>query len=228
MQDNIIRVLIADDHTVVRAGLKSLLDLEPDIRVIAEVANGIDAVTYARRLKPDVVIMDLTMPGMDGIAATREIAQCVPATRVLVVTVHPQDESLLPAMSAGAAGYLVKTEADREVAAAVRTVARGGRYLGPAAQWLVANQANVAPVDPDGVRYQLLSERERNILGLIAQGCSAVEIGDRLAISPKSVDRYERRIEDKLNFTQLSDCVRFAREIGMIGTGRDGEIPQRR
>jgi two-component system response regulator NreC len=191
-----------------------------------EVDNGIDAVTYARRLRPDVVIMDLTMPGMDGITATREIVQHVSAARVLVVTVHPEDESLLPAMRAGAAGYLVKSEADREVATAIRTVARGGRYLGPAAQGVVAK--NVAPADADGARYRLLTERERNILRLIAQGCSAAEIGDRLAISPKSIDRYERRIEDKLNFTQLSDYVRFARKVGMIGGGCDGEIPQRR
>jgi two-component system response regulator NreC len=227
MEDGIIRILIADDHSVVRAGLKSLLDLEPDIRVIAEVGNGTDAVTYARRLRPDVVIMDLTMPGMDGITATREIVQHVPAVRVLVVTVHPEDELLLPAMSAGAAGYLVKSEADREVATAVRTVARGERYLGPAAQRVVANRENIARVDVDGARYRLLSERERKILGLVAEGCSAAEIGARLTINPKSVERYERRIEDKLNFTKRSDYLRFARTIGVIGLGREGEIPQR-
>jgi two-component system response regulator NreC len=132
-----IRVLLADDHMVVRAGLKSLLGSEPDIRIIAEVSNGPDAVSYAMRLEPDVVIMDLTMPGQDGIEATKEIVEKAPNVRVLVLTVHPEDESLVAAMSAGASGYLLKSDADREIATAVRSVSRGERYLGPRAERLL-------------------------------------------------------------------------------------------
>jgi len=213
----VIRVLLADDHMVVRAGLKSLLGAEPDIGVIAEVSNGADAVSYAIRLRPDVVIMDLTMPGQDGIAATKEIVAKAPGVRVLVLTVHPEDESLVAAMSAGAFGYLLKSDADREIAAAVRSVSRGERYLRPQAERLLED----AHLERDAVtserdRYRRLTERERSVLRYVALGHTAAEIADRLLISPKSVDTYKRRIGDKLGLEHRWEYVRFAYKLGIL------------
>jgi len=212
-----IRVLLADDHMVVRAGLKSLLGSEPDIRIIAEVSNGPDAVSYAMRLEPDVVIMDLTMPGQDGIEATKEIVEKAPNVRVLVLTVHPEDESLVAAMSAGASGYLLKSDADREIATAVRSVSRGERYLGPRAERLLQGstaEADVAALETD--RYQRLTPRERAVLRYVALGHTGAEIAARLLISPKSVDTYKRRIADKLNLTHRWEYVRFAFKLGIL------------
>ena len=129
-----MRVVICDDHMVVRAGLKAMFDSTADIRVIAEVSNGSDAVSYTERLRPDVVVMDVSMPRMDGIAATKEILARIPSTRVLILTVHEEEELLVPAMDAGASGYLVKSRADRDVIDAVRSIARTGRYLRPGAE----------------------------------------------------------------------------------------------
>jgi DNA-binding NarL/FixJ family response regulator len=207
---------------IVRAGLKSLLGAEPDIRVIAEVSNGPDAVSYVTRLKPDVVIMDLTMPGQDGIAATKEIVAKAPSVRVLVLTVHPEDESLVAAMKAGASGYLLKSDADREIAAAVRAVSRGERYLGPRGrQLLEGSVSNGDKLAPETERYQLLTERERSVFRFVALGHTAAEIAARLLISPKSVDTYKRRIADKLNITHRSEYVRFAYKLGILESNQE-------
>jgi DNA-binding NarL/FixJ family response regulator len=224
-----IRVLLADDHMVVRAGLKSLLRAEPDIQVIAEVSNGPDAVSYAIRLKPDVVIMDLTMPGQDGIAATKEIVAKVPSVRVLVLTVHPEDESLIPAMNAGASGYLLKSDADREIAAAVRAVSRGERYLRPRAERLLEGSVSEGDAAvPERDRYRRLTERERAVLRYVALGHTAAEIAARLLISPKSVDTYKRRIADKLNLTHRWEYVRFAYNLGILQADHErDEVPPR-
>ena len=220
-----IRVLLADDHMVVRAGLKSLLGGEPDIRVVAEVSNGPDAVSYAIRLKPDVVIMDLTMPGQDGIAATKEIVTKAPGVRVLVLTVHPEDESLVAAMGAGASGYLLKSDADREIAAAVRTVNRGERYLRPQAERLLEGAAlERGTGTSESDRYRRLTERERSVLRHVALGHTAAEIGERLLISPKSVDTYKRRIADKLNLTHRWEYVRFAFKLGILRADHEASL----
>jgi DNA-binding NarL/FixJ family response regulator len=207
---------------IVRAGLKSLLGAEPDIRVIAEVSNGPDAVSYVTRLKPDVVIMDLTMPGQDGIAATKEIVAKAPSVRVLVLTVHPEDESLVAAMKAGASGYLLKSDADREIATAVRAVSRGERYLGPRGrQLLEGSVSNRDRLPPEADRYRLLTERERSVFRFVALGHTAAEIAARLLISPKSVDTYKRRIADKLNITHRSEYVRFAYKLGILESNQE-------
>jgi DNA-binding NarL/FixJ family response regulator len=211
-----IRVLLADDHMVVRAGLKSLLGAEPDIRVIAEVSNGPDAVSYAIRLEPDVVIMDLTMPGQDGIEATKEIIEKAPKVRVLVLTVHPEDESLVAAMNAGASGYLLKTDADREIAAAVRAVSRGERYLRPRAEQLLQGSVVDGDAAAPETGYRRLTQRERAVLRYVALGHTGAEIAARLLISPKSVDTYKRRIADKLNLTHRWEYVRFAFKLGIL------------
>jgi DNA-binding NarL/FixJ family response regulator len=160
--------------------------------------------------------MDLTMPGQDGIAATKEIVEKAPNVRVLVLTVHPEDESLVAAMNAGASGYLLKSDADREIAAAVRAVSRGERYLRPRAERLLEGVSKGDTVAPEADRYRLLTERERSVLRYVALGHTAAEIAAHLLISPKSVDTYKRRIADKLHLTHRWEYVRFAYKLGIL------------
>jgi DNA-binding NarL/FixJ family response regulator len=213
----IINVLLVDDHAIVRAGLKAVLGVAHDVRVIGEATNGVDAVSMAERLKPHVVIMDLTMPGGDGVSATKALALLPMAPKVLVLTMHTEEEHLLPALKAGASGYLVKSAADRELVDAIRAVIRGEMYVQPNAGRVLAR--GVLAKDPAGeerVRFDRLTERERNVLVLVARGYSAPEIGERLSISPKTVDTYKQRVNEKLGVTHRAEYVRIAMRLGLL------------
>ena len=217
MTDDVIRVVLADDHAVVRAGLKAVHGLARDIEVIGEVKNGLEAITLAERFKPDVVVMDLSMPELDGAAATRAIVKKGLAARVLILTMHTEEDYLVPLMEAGAAGYLVKSAADRELVDAVRAVAHGDVYVRPAAARVLAN--NLTKKDPaksERERFEKLTQRERDVLRLVAQGYSAPEIGERLFISPKTVDTYKQRIQEKLGLAHRSDYVQLALKLGLL------------
>jgi len=217
MSADLIRVILADDHAVVRAGLKAVLGVARDIEVISEAKTGREAVTLAERFKPDVVIMDLSMPDLDGTAATKEIVEKGLATRVLVLTMHAEEDYLVALMEAGAAGYLVKSAADRELVDAVRAVARGDVYVGAtAARVLAKNLTKKDPVKNERDRFDKLTQRERDVLRLVAQGFSAPEIGARLFISPKTVDTYKQRIQEKLGLSHRSDYVQFALKLGLL------------
>src|ERR1043166_2372832 len=186
MSSDNIRVLLADDHIVVRAGLKAVLGVARDIEVVGEAKTGAEAVALAERFNPDVVIMDLSMPDMDGMAATKAIVAKGLRSRVLVLTMHAEEEYLVPLMEAGAAGYLVKSAADRELVDAVRAIARGDIYVRPvAARVLAKNLTKKDPAKVDRERVERLTQRERDVLTLVAQGYSAPEIGERLFISSK-------------------------------------------
>jgi len=212
-----IRVVLADDHNVVRAGLKAVLSAARDIQVVGEAPNGREAVAMAERLKPDVVVMDLTMPDLDGIGATKEIVQKGLQARVLVLTMHLEDDYLVPLMEAGAAGYLVKSVADRELVDAVRAVARGDMYVRPAAARVLAqNLSRRAASQTEQERFDHLTQREQNVLRLVAQGYSAPEIGKELFISPKTVDTYKQRIQEKLGIAHRADYVQFALKLGLL------------
>jgi DNA-binding NarL/FixJ family response regulator len=213
----IINVLLVDDHAIVRAGLKAVLSVAHDVRVIGEAANGVDAVSMAERLKPHVVIMDLTMPGGDGVSATKALAQLSMAPKVLVLTMHTEEEHLLPALKAGASGYLVKSAADRELVDAIRAVIRGEMYVQPNAGRVLARGVLAKdPADEERVRFDRLTERERNVLVLVARGYSAPEIGERLSISPKTVDTYKQRVNEKLGVTHRAEYVRIAMRLGLL------------
>jgi DNA-binding NarL/FixJ family response regulator len=217
MIGDMIRVVLADDHAVVRAGLKAVLSAARDIEVVAEAKNGREAVNLVERFKPDVVVMDLSMPELDGTAATKEIVEKGLAARVLVLTMHAEEDYLVPLMEAGAAGYLVKSAADRELVDAVRAVAHGDLYVRPAAAMVLAK--NLTKKDPEKVdreRFEKLTQRERDVLRLVAQGFSAPEIGERLYISPKTVDTYKQRIQEKLGLAHRSDYVQFALKLGLL------------
>ncbi|MFO7262124.1 MAG: response regulator transcription factor [bacterium] len=212
----LIRILLADDHAVLRAGLKALLDAEEDMHVVGEASTGEEAVDRAKALKPDVVVMDLSMPGMNGLEATRQIAALNQGTKVLVLTMHTEEEYLLPVLEAGGSGYVKKTSADEELAHAIRTVAKGEVFLYPSAARLLLegfkNKRQEAEKDP----LAQLSEREREVMALTVQGYSSSEIGEKLFISPKTVDTYRSRIMEKLGLTHRSELIRLAVRTGML------------
>lgn len=217
MSGDVIRVLLADDHTVVRAGLKAVLSTAKDISVVSEASNGREAVALAERVKPDVLVMDLSMAELDGIGATKEIVAKRLLVRVLVLTMHAEEEYLVQALEAGASGYLVKSAADRELVDAVRAVARGDVYVQPSAGRVLARGLKRGDKTADErARYEKLTERERDVLRLVAAGYSAPEIGERLFISPKTVDTYKQRIGEKLGLTSRPDYVRFALKLGLL------------
>lgn len=214
---DVIRVILADDHLVVRAGLKALLGSSKDIEVVGEATNGRDAVAMVERLAPHVAVLDLDMPQMDGLAATKELVARASATRVLILTMHTEDEYLVTLLEAGAAGYLVKSAADRELADAVRAVAAGSLYVQPAASLALAKSvARRSEHADEREKYHHLSERERNVLVLVAGGHSASEIGEKLFISPKTVETYKQRITEKLALSTRPDYVQFCLRLGLL------------
>jgi DNA-binding NarL/FixJ family response regulator len=211
MAPDIIRVVLADDHSVVRAGLKTILGKAPDIEVVGEAKNGREAVTLVERLHPHVIVMDLDMAGGDGTAATKEIMARASTTRVLILTMHEETEHLTPALHAGASGYLVKTAADRELVDAIRAVAYGDVYLRPTAARMVVQQLiRKEPKHADQERFSTLSEREALVFRLIARGYSGPEIGKQLDISAKTVETYKQRIQDKLGISHRAEYIKLA------------------
>lgn len=217
MSTDIIRVILADDHLVVRAGLKALLATNRDIEVVGEAANGREALALVERLAPRVAVLDLDMPVLDGVATTREIAKSWPETKVLVLTMHTEDEYLVSLLEAGAAGYLVKNAADRELGDAIRAVASGDSYVQPSFARALAKQVSKRANHADERQlHAQLSERERDVLVLVAGGFSASEIGERLFISPKTVETYKQRINEKLGLSHRSDYVQFCLRLGLL------------
>ena len=211
-----IRVLLVDDHSVVRAGLKSVLSATPDITVVGEASNGREAIAVAQQAKPDVVVMDLSMPDVDGIAATKEIVSNG-QTRVLVLSMHAEEDYLVPAMEAGASGYLVKTQADRELVNAIRSIAHGEVYVQSSAARILAKKlSSKTPAANERERYEKLTGRERDVLRRVALGFSAPEIGEQLHISPKTVDTYKQRIQEKVDLSHRSQYVQFALKLGLL------------
>ena len=210
-----IRVLLADDHAMFRAGIKALLEADSRITVVGEASTGDEAVDRARELKPDVVVMDLSMPGSNGLEATRRIAALELDTKVLVLTVHAEEEYLVPVVDAGASGYLTKTSADTDLTEAIKVVARGQVFLPPKATTMLLRRYKQAEADDD-VGLHDLSTREQEVLALTAEGFSSTEIGKKLFISPKTVDTYRSRIMQKLGLTHRSELVRFALRVGLL------------
>jgi DNA-binding NarL/FixJ family response regulator len=201
----------------VRTGLKAVLSSAKDIEVIGEAKTGTEAVALVERFKPDIVVMDLSMPELDGVGATKQIVEKGLPTKVLVLTMHAEEDYLVPLMEAGAAGYLVKSAADRDLVDAVRAIAHGDVYVRPAAARILAK--NLTKKDPEKVnreRFEKLTQREQDVLRLVAQGFSAPEIGERLYISPKTVDTYKQRIHEKLGLAHRSDYVQFALKLGLL------------
>lgn len=210
-----IRIVLVDDHAMFRAGIRALIEAEDRMKVVGEAATGDEAVDRVRELKPDVVVMDLAMPGSNGLEATRRISALDLKTNVLVLTVHAEEEYLVPVVEAGASGYLTKTSADTDLLEAIRVVARGQVFLPPkAATLLLRRYKDVEGDESAGLKD--LSTREQEVLALTAEGFSSREIGLKLFISPKTVDTYRSRIMEKLGLSHRSELVRFALRAGLL------------
>ena len=217
MRDGMIRVVLVDDHAVVRAGLKAVLGTAKDIEVVGEGSTGRDSISLAKRLDPDVIVMDLSMGEMDGAEATKALVANNTRGKVLILTMHAEDSYLVPLLEAGASGYLVKSAADRELIDAVRAVAHGDVYMQPSAARTLAQRIQRRAEHADErTKFSKLTEREQNVLKLVARGHSAPEIGEKLFISPKTVDTYKQRINEKLGLTRRSEYVDFALKIGLL------------
>lgn len=212
-----VRVLIADDHPVFRDGLASLLSTQPGVAVVATAADGAEAVALTKEHRPDVVVMDLQMPEMNGIEATRVLASDVPDTRVLVFTMGEEDGTVLAAMRAGARGYLVKGASQDEVARAITTVHAGGLVFGASLATRIADLLSSGGSTPDRAAFPQLTEREREILDLIAAGRNNAQIASTLYLAPKTVRNNVSHIMAKLHATDRADVIIRAREAGMGG-----------
>jgi two-component system response regulator NreC len=215
-----IRVVIADDHAIVRIGVRALLDTAPDVEVVGEAGSGEEALRLCTDLRPDVVVLDLSMTGIDGLETTRRLRRRSEPPKVLALTMHEEDDYLIPALEAGVHGYIVKSAASAELLDAVRAVARGKTWVRPSAAPILARgfSRRAAREELHAV-YEQLSEREREVFRLIAQGHATTRIGELLHVSPKTVDTYRRRVNDKLGTTDRSDYVRLALELGLLTPG---------
>jgi two-component system response regulator NreC len=212
-----IRVLIADDHTILRHGLRRILEGEPDMEVAGEAAGGVEAVKLAERLKPDVVIMDISMPDQDGIESTRQILK-TESTRVLVLSVHLEPEVISAAVSAGASGYLAKDSSDRELISAIRTVTMGGAVFSPNVSKRLAEYSHIAAKNAPSRSLESLTSREREVFMLLAEGKSPSEVASSLFVSPKTVHTHRQHIMDKLALRTNTDLIRYAMRQGLIKT----------
>lgn len=211
-----ITILLVDDHAMFRAGIRALLESEDRLTVVGEAATGDEGVDQVRALRPNVVVMDLSMPDSNGLEATRRIVALGYDTQILVLTVHAEEEYLVPVVEAGASGYLTKVSADRDLIEAIKVVARGEVYLPPKATRLLLQKYKAAEGDPDINGLHELSSREQEVLALTAEGFSSREIGEKLFISPKTVDTYRARIMEKLKLNHRSELVRFALRVGLL------------
>ena len=209
-----IRVLVADDHAVIRDGLRYLLQAQGDMTVVGEAADGRQAVRLAQQLSPDVVVMDIAMPELNGIEASQQIRDTCPSAQVVILSIHSATEHIFRALQAGAQGYLLKETAGVEVAEAVRAVHAGRRYLSnKIAETVIEDYINqrhaASPLDR-------LSPREREVLQLVAEGKSSAQIAETLGLSTKSVETYRARLMSKLDLDDLPSLVKFAIQHGLI------------
>jgi two-component system, NarL family, response regulator NreC len=213
-----VRVLIVDDHAVVRAGLKMLLSADPELEIVGEAGDGHSALRLTRDLAPDVVLMDISMPDMNGIEATRRIKELFPDVAVLALTMHEDDQYFFEMLGAGASGYVPKRAAPDDLVSAIRAVKDGGVFLFPSlARLLVGDYLHrVEQEGSTGRSYDALTDREREVLTRIAQGRSNQQIAEELTISVKTVNRHRENIMAKLNLHSRVELVRYAIEKGMI------------
>ena len=212
-----IKVLIVDDHTLVRDGIRALLAMVADTNVVGEAANGKEALEKVKRLAPDVVLMDLAMPIMSGLEATRRIRKRFPETKVLALTQYEDKEYIIPTIEAGARGFISKTSAFSELASAIQAVYHGGSFLSPMAAAAVVEecQQKVA-IEGEKDSYQNLTDREREMLKLVAEGYTAKEIADMLVISLRTVETHKTNLMKKLDIHNKADLIRFAIRKGII------------
>lgn len=209
------RVLLAEDHTIVRQGLVSILGASREFEVVAEAADGNEAVEKALAAKPDVAVLDISMPRLSGLEAARRIHKALPGCRILVLTMHDDQEYVLQMVRAGVSGYLVKDGAAAELVSALRALRAGKAYFGPQAAKALAEAyqgGSALPEDP----YGSLTDREREVFHLVTEGLTNAKIADRLCISPKTVDNHRTRLMEKLGVHGTADLMRYAARHGLL------------
>jgi two-component system response regulator NreC len=212
-----IRILIAEDHTLVREGFRALLDAQEDFDVIAEASDGREAVQLALETQPDVVLMDISMPVMDGLEATRRIVKANAAIRVLVITAHDTEDYFFPVLEAGASGFIVKGAALTDLVAAVKSIHNGGVHLHPPlARRLLENYLQRVTTGEEESSYEVLSPREREVLQLIGAGYTNQEIASRLVLSINTVQTHRGRIMEKLDLHSRAELMKYTARIGAV------------
>ncbi len=213
-----ISVLLADDHKIVRDGLRALLQMEPDIAVVGDVANGSEAISQAQILHPDVIVMDIAMPDMNGLDATQRVRQVSPATQVVILSMYSTAEHLNRALRAGALGYVLKESAGSEVVTAIRSVHAGQHHLSPGiSETMIAEYLHPRQTTLSNDPFERLSANERRVLQHVVEGKSSAAITALLGLSPKTVETYRSRLMRKLGVSNLSGLIRFAIENGLTG-----------
>lgn len=212
MPDPVTKILLADDHTIVRQGLKLIISSHADLQVIGEAANGREVLELAEKLKPDVILMDVAMPELNGIEATRRLHEVSPRTKVLVLSMHKEAVYVREILKAGARGYILKDAIDTELISAIQSVARGDGYISPAISGTLLSDYRQNITNP----LDLLSSREREVLQLIAEGKTNKEVATRLNLSVYTVDSHRGKIMEKLNLHSTGELVRFAMKQGLV------------
>ncbi len=209
-------IVLADDHHVVRKGIRALLEAEADFRLVGEASDGLETVQLVERLRPDVLVLDLMMPGLNGIEVARQVGQRSPKTRVVILSMHANDDYVLEALRTGAIGYVLKEASISELVEAVRDAAAGRRFLSPVlaerAIDAYVRQTQESTLD----RYETLTDREREVLHLAAEGLTNAEVAERLSISPRTVETHRGNMMRKLKLENQTDLVRYALKKGII------------
>ncbi|MFS8097234.1 response regulator transcription factor [Lentzea alba] len=209
-----VRILLADDHALVRRGVRLILDSEPDLTVVAEAGDGAEAITLARAEKPDLAVLDIAMPRMTGLQAARELSRLLPDLRILILTMYDNEQYFFEALKAGASGYVLKSVADRDLVEACRAAMRDEPFLYPGAMnSLIRNYLDRAK---DGIPARAITDREEEILKLVAEGHSSKEIADLLVISVKTVERHRANLLQKLGLKDRLELTRYAIRAGLI------------
>lgn len=214
-----LRVLIVDDHTIVRQGLRKLLESEGDIEIVGEAADGREAVAKAADLTPSVVLLDISMPGLNGLEAIRQIMKRSPKTRVLVLSMHKNEAYVLQALRNGASGYVLKESASEEIVTALRALGRGESYLSPSISRVVIDdylRINSGGEQAGRSLYESLTAREREIFQLLAEGLKNHEVAERLHVSVKTVETHRAHVMEKLGLNNIAELVKYAIEIGIV------------
>jgi two-component system response regulator NreC len=209
------KVLIADDHAIVRAGLRALIGAEAGLELVGEAAGGYEAIALVEKSHPDVLVLDLSMPDLDGISVTRNVKPRFPELRILVLTLHEDEALLKEAIKAGAAGYILKRAAEAELISAIRVILRGDLYVDPSMIRALLGETRPPPA-PQYTSAESLTLREKEILKLIVEGYTNRQIGEQLNISVRTVEGHRANISDKLGLHSRVELVRYAREHGLI------------
>ena len=217
MTDRTINIFLADDHTIVRQGLAKLIEAEPNFKVIGEAQDGRQAVRKVERLNPDIVIMDIAMPLLNGIEATRQIKKLSPQTKVIILSMHSHDRYISELISLGASGYLLKDSTGAEIVKAISAAMKGDVYLSPSiSRRVVDNYLTLKKTSSREDLYTKLSNREREVFQIIAEGHSTKEISDILCVSPSTVKTHRANIMEKLQIDNISQLIQFAIRLGIV------------